>query len=1455
MKKNSIIIALIHIICGTAVCQAQTFEEVLNCGLPVVVINTVNGEEPTSTIIEHPSGCVGMSITDVVPKEGRIQVYRGDTLWYDSGDYKKDKSGMVIKHRGNTSAAKYPNKPFKITLQKKADLVMTPNDDDTDRRSKHWVLLNSTFSLVTLYAYWLETMMDMEFPTREEYVNVFVNGDYRGLYVLSENVRRASNRVDVDEDDGYIIELDAYHWKENLSVPSIFTRVLAWTFKYPETDDLTEEMEEGIRSDVDRLEKSASSHDYSKVIDIESVARWTLLQDILSTHDPAGTNLFVARTNRDSSSLMRMPVAWDLASSMEYIDAWSRTHVEPSIFIRKLFDNPFCQDFANQFLAEWKHVKQAKVMQRMAEACLALPSTDQGKGLKLSYPYHAKRWGTRVYDVDKMSEDGARWFTDREHHLDSLMQILQDETTSMSLPTENPDQTLEEALSYGLPVVVVNTVNGEEPTAERVFAPDGCLGESIRNATKVPGGVRIYYPGDSEHPVFDSGEYSEGESGMTIKIRGNSSAMRPKNPFKIKLQKKADLLMRGDKRFKDKEWALIRPTGGAKHPCPIPSMFGWQITKTLHVSDWVPASQYVNLIVNGDFRGFYQLTETVKRNEKCRINVDEQTGYIAEIDPYWWNGEVNFVESPVLKNTYRFTFKYPDSDDITQEQLDAFKELVELLNVSLESGTYPLYIDVENCARWLLAHQILGTLDAAGSNMFVIRRDSLSKLQMGTLWDFDSTFRIQGTFTPIMSQHYFKQMLQNSPNKQLAREMNRIWESEKERVMTEVYEFFDSIAGTDFALAIDNSTKANLKRWPGNVLDDMDTTVDKLRDWFTVRTEEVDSLLKTLNTEDGAIQWTNLPEGTFVLNGTEQPQAGSTLSLTSEKLDLSEFTFKWTRGDALGAFNDSDVLSDTNSYAVTDNDYEHWLRVTVCDKAENTVYTQDTWISKLPVLYIDTDDGKPVTSKENYVTANLRIQGNTDFEQQYLGATEIRGRGTTSWSQYPQKPYKLKLDKKTNLFGFGKSKHWVLISNFNDKSCLRNYTASRLAKQLGVLGMNMTWVDVVLNGEVKGCYMLSQHVRADKNSVDIFDWEDEAEDVADALFNAVKDADTLQEEDKELLEETMKANLSWVTDGNVTFNGKNYNLSDYSLKKEYDISQGYLFEATAKKDGLTQFTTPGNVHFEVCTPEYLSTNSRMLSYVTELWTTFEAEYSRIPTTGSTKNFSKYADMESMVAVWLVNEMMGQGDPTNSRYSYIAGDGKLRFGPVWDFDHAASCWSTDQNVHFFYTLIHNLPYIYYKKWFPDPGLCLMAYDAYWKVARPFVMDYISEGGELDAKYARIAEAGRTNDILWGSYPSILNPKAEPRTTEKDAEILRTFLLGHIQWLDQQFESVRTLVEAMNKVCSYPCDPDIIDGIATSVVSKQSERQTQTGIQKIIKNKHLYIIKNGETYSLDGYRVSK
>lgn len=87
----------------------------------------------------------------------------------------------------------------------------------------------------------------------------------------------------------------------------------------------------------------------------------------------------------------------------------------------------------------------------------------------------------------------------------------------------------------GYTTVYVNTVNGEEPTYERVDHPDGYFGSSITNVTKVNGRMFMMEGNDT---LYDSGD-----EGMTIRVRGNTSAVLfLKKPYKIKLNKKADLL-------------------------------------------------------------------------------------------------------------------------------------------------------------------------------------------------------------------------------------------------------------------------------------------------------------------------------------------------------------------------------------------------------------------------------------------------------------------------------------------------------------------------------------------------------------------------------------------------------------------------------------------------------------------------------------------------------------------------------------------------------------------------------------------------------------------------------------------------------------------------------------------------------------------------------------------------
>ena len=73
----------------------------------------------------------------------------------------------------------------------------------------------------------------------------------------------------------------------------------------------------------------------------------------------------------------------------------------------------------------------------------------------------------------------------------------------------------------------------------------------------------------------------------------------------------------------------------------------------------------------------------------------------------------------------------------------------------------------------------------------------------------------------------------------------------------------------------------------------------------------------------------------------------------------------------------------------------------------------------LPTVYIDTENGKAVNSKTQFVKATAKIKGTGQYEGLAETACEIRGRGNTTW-YWPKKPYLVKLEEKQHIFGMHK---------------------------------------------------------------------------------------------------------------------------------------------------------------------------------------------------------------------------------------------------------------------------------------------------------------------------------------------------------------------------------------------------------------------------------------------------
>ena len=464
-----------------------------------------------------------------------------------------------------------------------------------------------------------------------------------------------------------------------------------------------------------------------------------------------------------------------------------------------------------------------------------------------------------------------------------------------------------------------------------------------------------------------------------------------------------------------------------------------------------------------------------------------------------------------------------------------------------------------------------------------------------------------------------------------------------------------------------------------------------------------------------------------------------------------------------------------STYIPTHDDLENFIEVEVYDDGE-FVSRLSVFFSLLPVIYIDTENGAPVESKEEYINSDIKIQGNSLYNSGtttlYNGKSEIKGRGNSTWSRFDKKPYKLKLDKKTDLFGLGKSKHWVLLANYIDESLMRNAASVELAKMLGAQHLDCVWVDVIFNGECVGNYQLYEHARIDKNRVDIFDWENAAEEVA----KAIKKKDSLSSEAADAMEEYLVENTGWITSGEFSFRGRPYKAYDYYSLPEF--TGGIFFEVDYSYDELSKFRSDYDEPVMIKSPEYLFTNEDAMavaqSIVRRMESAFLSSNKMIVEDGAYVSYTDICDFDSLVSYFLTSELLQNEAGFKSTYFYKDIDDKIVFGPVWDFD-----FSSDNVAPFGTTVVERwkmLETLWAQGFAQDPYFAVKARELFVK-NYDNLTDFCCKGGTVDEWMDYLRSSALKNDSIW-HYS---------RGFEADASAFKKWMNNKIEWITNEFSS--------------------------------------------------------------------
>lgn len=322
---------------------------------------------------------------------------------------------------------------------------------------------------------------------------------------------------------------------------------------------------------------------------------------------------------------------------------------------------------------------------------------------------------------------------------------------------------------------------------------------------------------------------------MTIKIRGNTSAYSEKKPYKIKLQKRADLLkhIRNDKiDYSNKNWVLL------KDATTLNTIVGLACSRMLMPTNlWIPEWEFVNVFINNQYRGCYMLIESIEQSD-ARINVSKD-GFIIQKDTYWYTEDLYFDIDEPFNDKMKYTFKYPNNICGDDEKFNFIKKYISDTYSSLLSNDIEKIIDIDTFCSWILIHDVLGTSDYAGSNIFMSKNDCSEQtiLKMETPWDFGSVFKQNNSWAKIHATPVFFYAVLFR-NKKFTDFYVEKWDSVKELVWPELKAYLLQLQEI-YEQSLDDSRKNDAELY-GSSGRSMQSNIDQIQNWFETRSENLE---------------------------------------------------------------------------------------------------------------------------------------------------------------------------------------------------------------------------------------------------------------------------------------------------------------------------------------------------------------------------------------------------------------------------------------------------------------------------------------------------------------------------------------------------------------------------------------------------------------------------------------
>lgn len=379
----------------------------------------------------------------------------------------------------------------------------------------------------------------------------------------------------------------------------------------------------------------------------------------------------------------------------------------------------------------------------------------------------------------------------------------------------------------------------------------------------------------------------------------------------------------------------------------------------------------------------------------------------------------------------------------------------------------------------------------------------------------------------------------------------------------------------------------------------------------------------------------------------------------------------------------------------------------------------------LPCLWIETEDRKDIVSKDEYLSAKFNlyedlITKSPDNRSEFYG--KIKGRGNSTWNRYPKKPYRIKLDEKVSLLGEEKDKSWVLLANYVDKSLLRNHLAHYMGFRSNLdYTPKLHYCELFLNGEFKGNYQIGEKINNSSHRVNVGD------------NGFILEVDYFAE-----------------TEDDAVYFKSNHLLCPINIKEPALIN-----------------------------------GDNDYNYIKEFFLKAENSLFSDSFLDKEKGYKQFIDIDSFVDWYLIQEISKNNDACFSQicsscYMHMERGGKLKMGPLWDFDIAFGNVLNSSGVpEGFY--IKNATWI--SRMFEDPAFVE-------KVKTRFSYFYSLKNElmiEIDATALYLKYSVEENNNKWNVLYQWSHPERDVwGSFYNEVQYLKSFLSTRLDWMKNEFD---------------------------------------------------------------------